>query len=98
MLSVSSNAAGSMTWKQALLLQKFGARYPLPAAEEAAFFRDTPKRDQFALALDSIESAFRASGLDNAKLRLGTFFTSNASRAIPGEAATRRLMSCCGGS
>jgi hypothetical protein len=84
MLSQSSNAAGSVTWKQALLIQKFGTRYPLPAAEEAAFFRDTQKKELFALALESIESAFRASNLDTAKLRLGTFFTANASRTIPG--------------
>jgi hypothetical protein len=84
MLSQSSNAAGSMSWKQALLLQKFGSRYPVPADEEAAFFRDTPKKEQFGLALESIESGFRASNLDTTKLRLGTFFTANASRAIPG--------------
>jgi hypothetical protein len=84
MLSQSSNAAGSMTWKQALLLEKFGTRYPVPPAEEAAFFRDTPKKEQFAFALEAIESAFRNSNLDTAKLRLGTFFTANASRAIPG--------------
>jgi hypothetical protein len=84
MLSQSSNAAGSMCWKQALLIQRFGTRYPLPSEEEKAFFKDTPKKEQFALALESIESAFRASNLDTAKLRLGTFFTSNASSAIPG--------------
>ncbi len=87
MLSQSSNAAASITWKQLMLLYRFGADYPLPAAKAAAFFKETPKLDQRDLALESIESAVTASGINTDKLRIGTFFTSNASNAIPGTAS-----------
>lgn len=87
MLSVSSNAAGSTVWKQALLLRRFGAGYPLPREQEAAFFRDTPKRELSRLALETLESPLREAGLDTSRLRLGTFFTNNASAAIPGTAS-----------
>src|SRR5262249_41368748 len=45
MLSQSSNAAGSMVWKQAMLIRHFGARYPAAAAEQDAFFSNTPKAE-----------------------------------------------------
>jgi hypothetical protein len=84
MLSQSSNAAASMVWKQAMLLYRFGASYPLPDDKTAAFFKDTSKTELGSLALESIETALTASGIDTQKLRIGTFFTSGASRAIPG--------------
>ncbi|MBK5292687.1 MAG: hypothetical protein JJE04_13535 [Acidobacteriia bacterium] len=87
MLSQSSNAAASMTWKHLMLLYRFGKDYPLPAEKAAAFFKNTPKTEQRELALESTESALTASGIDTGKLRIGTFFTSNASNAIPGTAS-----------
>jgi hypothetical protein len=87
MLSQSSNAAGSVVWKQAMLLRKFGAAYPPSAADEAAFFRDTPKLELSRLALQTLEDPLQAAGLDTGKLRLGTFFTRTASAAVPGTAS-----------
>jgi hypothetical protein len=87
MLSQSSNAAGSEVWKQVLLLRQFGTRYPLPKEEEAAFFRSTPKPDLSKMALDALEAPILAAGLDTSRLRLGTFFTRNASAVIPGTAS-----------
>ncbi len=87
MLSVSSNAAGSFVWKQALLLRRFGPRYPPLAGEEAAFLRGTPKPEISKLALETLEAPLAAAGLHPARLRLGTFFTRNASAAIPGTAS-----------
>ena len=87
MYSVSSNAAGSTVWKQALLLRKFGTRYPLPPAEEAAFMKDTPKAELSKLAHEALDEPETAAGLDTARFRLGTFFTSRASAAIPGAAS-----------
>ena len=43
MLSQSSNAAGSMVWKQAMLIRKFGKAYPQPKAEQDAFLKNTPR-------------------------------------------------------
>jgi hypothetical protein len=87
MASPSSNAAGSMVWKQALLMREFGSRYPPSAEEEAAFFNDTPKPELTDLAIRVLEEPMVAIGLDTAQLRLRTFFTDGASRIIPGRAS-----------
>ncbi len=87
MLSQSSNAAGSETWKQVMLLRRFGTRYPPGPEEEAAFFRGTPKPELSRLALEALEDPIKAAGLDTSRLRLGTFFTRQASAAVPGTAS-----------
>ncbi len=83
MLSVSSNASGSMVWKEAMMMRHFGPSYPA-RAQEAAFLKDTPKGELSELALTTNETALRAAGLDTEKIRIGTFFTGNASAVIPG--------------
>ena len=87
MLSQSSNAAGSTVWKQAMLIRRFGTGYPRSKAEQDAFIRDTPKPELSKLALSALDQPLAASGIDNSRLRLGTFFTRNASKAIPGAAS-----------
>ena len=87
MLSQSSNAAGSMLWKQAMLIRRFGSNYPGPKAEQDAFIADTPKTELSKLALAALEEPLAASGIDTSRMRLGTFFTRNASKAIPGAAS-----------
>lgn len=87
MLSQSNNGAGSQVWKQAMLLRRFGTKYPVGAAEETAFFRDTPKPELTKLALEALEDPLHAAGLDTGKLRLGTFFTKGASAVVPGTAS-----------
>jgi hypothetical protein len=84
MLSMSSNAAGSFTWKQAILLRHFGKNFPIPAEEEKAFFENTPKPDLAREAIETLEEPLRTSGIDTENLRLGTMFTSGGSRVIPG--------------
>jgi hypothetical protein len=87
MLSQSSNAAASMVWKQAMLLHQFGRQYPVSQQQADAFFRETPKKQLTELSLECNEWALRESGLDTSRLRIGTFFTGNGSRAIPGTAS-----------
>jgi len=84
MLSQSSNAAGSMMWKQAMLIRKFGKSYPVAKADQEAFLKGTPRPELGKLALAALEEPLAASGIDTTRLRLGTFFTRNASNAIPG--------------
>jgi len=84
MLSQSSNAAGSMMWKQAMLIRRFGKAYPQPKAEQDAFLKNTPRPELTKLALAALEEPLGASGVDTSRLRLGTFFTRTASNAIPG--------------
>jgi hypothetical protein len=83
MLSVSSNAAGSMVWKEAMMIRHFGPRYPV-RAEEAAFLKDMPRTELGKLAMATVEGPLKNAGLDTDKIRIGTFFTGNASSAIPG--------------
>ena len=87
MLSVSSNAAGSFVWEQALFLRQFGPLYPLADAARAAYFADTPKTNRREQALETLEAPLRAAGVNTDNLRLGTFFTGNASSVIPGAAS-----------
>ena len=87
MLSQSSNAAGSMMWKEAMLIRHYGTSYPRPKAEENAFIKDTPKTELSKLALSTLEEPLTASGIDTGRLRLGTFFTRNGSNTIPGTAS-----------
>ena len=87
MLSQSSNAAGSMVWKQAILIRRFGLAYPPSRAEETAFLKHIPKTELSTLALAALEKPLTAAGVDTSRLRLGTFFTRNASAAVPGTAS-----------
>jgi hypothetical protein len=84
MLSQSSNSAGSMVWKQVMLIRKFGTSYPRPRPEQEAFFKNTSRPELGKLALSALEEPLAAAGIDASRMRLGTFFTRNASNAVPG--------------
>ena len=84
MLSPSSNAAGAVVWKEALLLNEFGRRYPPSREEEAAFFKDTPRTELTDRSIRILEDPLLAMGLDTSLLRLRTYFTRGASQIIPG--------------
>lgn len=84
MLSRSSNAAGSFTWKEAVLLRHFGRQYPPTPEQEKEFLGETPKKELTALALETLDEPLRAAGVDPAKLRLGTMFTRGGRRVFPG--------------
>jgi hypothetical protein len=95
MLSASSNAAASTVIKQLLLLRHFGTAYPVSAEEEAAFWRDTPRKELGDLLLDSLLEPVTRNGLDVDKLRQGSFFTAEGKRRVPGTnsiATTRELL------
>jgi len=84
MVSPSSNAAGSMVWKQALLMDAFGTAYPPTKEQEDEFFRTTPPAELSERAVRILDEPILALGLDTSRLRQGTFFTRTASRIIPG--------------
>lgn len=87
MLSPSSNAAGSVVWKEAVLMDAFGPRYPPSQEEAAAFFHDTPKAELTERSIRVLEEPMLAMGLDTALLRLRTYFTAGASRIVPGRSS-----------
>jgi len=84
MVSPSSNAAGSVVWKEAMLLDEFGYDYPPSRDQERAFFRDTPKAELTERMIRVVEEPLIAAGLDPELLRIRTMFTDGAQRAIPG--------------
>jgi hypothetical protein len=83
-ISASANGAGSVVWREAMLLRHFGSRYPVPRSEAEAFFRDTPKRELTALALATLSEPLAAAGIDTAKIRQGSFWTSSSKNLVPG--------------
>ncbi len=83
-VSASSNAAASVLWKEVMLMRAFGAKYPVSAAEEEAFFRDTPKAELTALSLAVVNEPLRKLNIEPEEWRLGLMFTSNAGRKVPG--------------
>ncbi len=83
-VSPSSNAAGSTSWKQAMMLRHFGHAYPPSPEVEQVFFADTPKNELQALALDTLEAPLREADLKVDDLRQGTMFTRGASQVVPG--------------
>ncbi len=87
MLSQSSNSAGSLMWKEAILLRVFGAKYPVSSAQERDFLQSTPRAELGRLSLETIENHVVAAGLDPAQLRQGTLFTRTGSARIPGTAS-----------
>ncbi len=84
MLSQSSNAAGSFCWKEAILLRRFGTRYPISSDEENRYLSATPRSELGKAALETLEDPLRAAGIDTDRLRLGTMFTSGGSKVFPG--------------
>jgi hypothetical protein len=49
--------------------------------------KNTPKPELSQLALAALENPLTAASLDTSRIRLGTFFTRNASAVIPGTAS-----------
>ncbi len=87
MVSPSSNAAGSVVWKQALLLNAFGHGYPPSPEEEKQFFKSTPPSELAEQAIRVLEEPLLEMGIDTAGLRQRTFFTATASRIVPGKSS-----------
>lgn len=89
MVSVSSNAAASTVWKEAMLLRHFGAGYPPTPEQEAAFFAAKSGSELQALSLQVIEDPLRAAGIVPGEFRQGTMFTRHGKNVVPG---TRSFM------
>lgn len=83
-ISASANGAGTVVWREAMLLRRFGSSYPRPAEENEAFFRDTPKRELGALALDVVTAPLGAAGIDTQNLQQGSMFTGAGKNKVPG--------------
>lgn len=85
MFSISSNAAASILWREAILMYKFGEDYEcITELESDAFFSNTPKDSLSRLAASIVNEPLRKIGIEHDEWRLGNFFTHGADRIIPG--------------
>lgn len=83
MLSVSNNGAASIVWREALLMQVFGDKYPELTQEEADdYFKDTPRKELTDLANDIVNLPLRKLDITSDEWRLGSFFTSGANKYV----------------
>lgn len=84
MVSPSSNGAGSMVWKQAMLLARFGRDYPTSSERELAYFEETSRSILQNHSVRAINEPLRRMGIEESAFRQGTFFTSEAQIVVPG--------------
>jgi hypothetical protein len=85
MMSVSSNGAASVVWREAILLRMFGKRYAELTEEEAnAFFEETPRSKLSEIGMAVVNEPLRETGITEDEWRLGSFFTREAGRIVPG--------------
>lgn len=84
MVSVSSNAAASIVWREVVLMRAFGNKYPVTEEQAKEYFSKTPKAELSAIAISVVNDPLRAMGITEDEWRLGSFFTSEAKKMIPG--------------
>jgi len=83
-LSPSSNAAGTMMWREATLMGLLGADYP-PPAYDAALFAHWEKPAFTAAAFRTLDRPLADAGLDPETFKLRLFFTKGPSRFLANE-------------
>jgi hypothetical protein len=83
-ISASANGAGSVVWREAMLIRHFGNRYPVSQAEADAYLQNTPKAQLSALALDITSRALQAADIDTGNIRQGSLWTGTGKNKVPG--------------
>ncbi|GAA5522608.1 hypothetical protein Asal01_02570 [Fodinibius salicampi] len=84
MISVSSNAAASVMWRECILMRAFGEEYPSLREEEAEeYFKTTPKKELAQIAVSIVNDPLRTIGITTNEWRLGRFFTREAANIVP---------------
>ena len=83
-ISASANGAGSIIWREAMLIRHFGSEYPKSFAESERFFAETPKRELAALALAVVTEPLQAAGIDTTNMQQGSMWTTNSKQKVPG--------------
>jgi hypothetical protein len=83
-ISASANGAGSVVWREAMLIRQFGDRYPLSFEESEAFFNTTPKAQLTELARSVMIEPLEAAGINTAAIQQGSFWTRTAQGRVPG--------------
>jgi len=85
MLSVSSNAAASIVWREAILMHVFGDEYPTLTSEKAdAWFKGMPRKELSEVVMGVVNDPLREMGISENEWRLGSLFTHNGKVMAPG--------------
>ncbi len=84
MLSASANSAATLVFKEVVLMRAFGLNYPPTYEQEREFFEKTARDSLQAIAMSVVNDPLRVIGIEERDWRLGSFFTSNGKRFIPG--------------
>lgn len=83
MLSVSNNGAASILWREVLLMQIFGTKYPELTQEEAdTYFKTANKKELTDIANDVVNLPLRELEITSDEWRLGSFFTKGANTYV----------------
>ena len=86
MLSVSNNGAASIVWREVLLMQIFGDKYPALTQDEAdAYFKTANRRALTDIGNDVVNLPLRELGITKDEWRLGSFFTRGANTYVDGK-------------
>jgi hypothetical protein len=83
-ISASANGAGSIIWREAMLIRHFGAEYPKSFEESERFFAETPKSVLAALAQEVVTEPLIDAGIDIGNLQQGSFWTGKSKQKVPG--------------
>ncbi|QRM90559.1 hypothetical protein FG167_15405 [Lacinutrix sp. WUR7] len=83
MVSVSNNGAASIVWREVLLMQAFGEKYPELTEEEAlTYFKTTERKVLTDIGNDVVNIPLRDLGITTDEWRLGSFFTRGANTYV----------------
>ncbi|MFH4967155.1 serine hydrolase [Gaetbulibacter sp. M240] len=83
MLSVSNNGAASIVWREVLLMQIFGSKYPELSQEEAdEFFKTANRKELIDIGNDVVNLPLRDLEISGDEWRLGSFFTKGANTYV----------------
>jgi len=83
-ISASANGAGSIIWREAMLIRHFGSEYPKSFEESERFFAETPKKELAALALAVVTEPLQEAGIDTKNIQQGSMWTTNSKQKVPG--------------
>ncbi len=83
-ISASANGAGSIIWREAMLIRHFGNEYPKSFEESERFFKETRKTELARHALAVATEPLQAAGLDTSNIQQGSFWTTNSKNKVPG--------------
>ena len=89
MMSVSSNAAASVVWKEMVLMRAFGNDYPVSESVEKKFWATTPKDSLRVLSMEVVNTPMAKLGISRDDFWLGNLFTSEGQKMCPGQGGSK---------